>query len=297
MFRYFYKRYGHLSDPSNFERCLDDMLHYKRIIKLDPDPNQIRSDFTKGEKTYGRLFAIFHEHQAARSGKPRWGDKSLYIERFSEDIFNEYPDAKFIHMLRDPRDRYASVKKRYKNDRGRAGGAAGKWWYSLLLAKRNVNKHPKNYTIVTYEELVQQPEKTLLKVCEFIEEDYSPQMLTMRGAPKLREMGGNSSFDQFEPGEISTKSVGRYRSALTPREILFIQLHAGGYMQEFGYTIDEINLSFRDKLRFNFVDRPVDFVRMLGWMARESIRDRVGRKLPEERMVNNLDVPNTTTNS
>lgn len=287
MFRYFYKRFGDLSDPSNFEQCLDTMIHYKRIVKLNPDPDRIRTDFTRGEKTYGRLFALFHEHNAERAGKHRWGDKSLYIERFTDNIFSEYPDAKFIHIVRDPRDRYASVKKRYDTDRGRVGAATGKWWYSILLAKRNMAKYPQNYRTVTYEALVKEPESTLTKICDYIGEDYSPNMLTMKGAPNLREMGGNSSFGQFQPGEISTKSVGKYLQRLTPAEIRFIQLYAKGYMREYGYQLEHIDLQGSETIRFNMVDRPINVVRMAGWVAREAFRDLVGRQLPEERMVQN----------
>lgn len=294
MFRYFYERYGNLNDPDNFERCLDTMIHYKRIIKLNPDPDRIRIDYQKGEKTYGNLFALFHEHNAERSGKQRWGDKSLYIERFITNIIKEYPDAKLIHMMRDPRDRYASVNKRYQSDRGRVGASTGKWWYSALLATRNVEKYPDNYTIVTYEALVKEPEATLSKICEFIGEQYSPRMLTMRGAPLLHDMGGNSSFDRFEPGEISTKSVGRYRSALTSSEILFIQIYAARYLQEFGYSLEKINLSSQDQIKFNLIERPINIVRMIGWLSREAIRDRIGRKLPEKRMIHQLDTPETT---
>jgi len=291
MFRYFYKQYGDLDEPENFERCLDKMIHYKRIIKLSPDPDRIRSDFQTGEKTYGRLFALFHEHNAERSGKRRWGDKSLYIERFIANILMEFPDAKLIHMVRDPRDRYASVKKRYKDNRGRVGAATGKWWYSAMLANRNLNKYPRNYTVVTYEDIVKEPEATLSKICKFIDVEFSPQMLTMNGAPLLRDMGGNSSFDRFEPGEISTKSVGRYNSALTPDEILFIQIYCARYLKGFGYQFDEINLPVKEQIRFNLVDRTINILRMIGWLGREAIRDRVGRELPEKRLVYSLDSP------
>jgi len=293
MFRYFYERYGDLSEPANFESCLDRMIHYKRIVKLNPDPDRIRKDFQAGEKTYGRLFALFHEHNAGRAGKHRWGDKSLYIERFMQNIFKEYPDAIILHMMRDPRDRYTSVKKRYKADKGRVGAATGKWRYSSLLAKRNQEKFPKNYFVVTYESLVERPEETLRQICDFIGEEFTPEMLSMRGAPTLREMGGNSSFDRFEPGEISTKSVGRYLSALTSFEILFIQRYSSRLMQAYGYTREEVNLSFRERVRFELIDHPINLARMVSWLIREYFRDRAGRELPERRMIRPLDSPET----
>lgn len=293
MFRYFYGRYGDLSEPENFERCLDVMIHYKRIVKLNPDPEKIRRDFLAGDRTYGRLFALFHEHNAERAGKLRWGDKSLYIERFMPDILKEYPDAKIIHMMRDPRDRYSSVKKRYKEDRGRVGAATGKWTYSCSLAKRNQEKYSNNYFVATYESLVEQPEESLGQICDFIGEEFTPEMLSMRGAPKLREMGGNSSFDRFEPGEISTKSVGRFRSALTPFEIMYIQRYSSRLMRVYGYTKEDTELSFRERVRFELIDHPINLLKMVIWLIREYFRDRIGRELPERRVVRPVDSPET----
>jgi hypothetical protein len=163
-----------------------------------------------------------------------------------------------------------------------------------MLANRNLNKYPRNYTVVTYEDLVKEPEATLSKICKFIDVEFSPQMLTMNGAPLLRDMGGNSSFDRFEPGEISTKSVGRYNSALKPEEILFIQIYCARYLKGFGYQFDEINLPVKEQIRFNLVDRTINIVRMIGWLGREAIRDRVGRELPEKRLVYSLDSPEST---
>jgi hypothetical protein len=69
MWNRFYNRYGELNDPQNFERCLGDMLKTKGIKALQPDVEQIRRVFGEGKATYGRLFALFHEHNAERLGK------------------------------------------------------------------------------------------------------------------------------------------------------------------------------------------------------------------------------------
>ena len=65
MWRYFHGRYGDLSIEDNFERCMKDMLRYKRMqTHLKPDQNRIRREFWQGEPSYGRLFALFHQHNA-----------------------------------------------------------------------------------------------------------------------------------------------------------------------------------------------------------------------------------------
>ena len=83
MWRYFYGRFGDLSDAQNLERCLTSMVTFKRMRHLLPDPDRIRREFQQGEPTYGRLFALFYEHHAERMGKPRWGDKSLHTEHYA----------------------------------------------------------------------------------------------------------------------------------------------------------------------------------------------------------------------
>jgi hypothetical protein len=73
--RWFYGRYGDLGNMENFDQLLNRMLSYKRIAPLQPDGVRIREEFLQGERSYGRLFALFHEHNAERQGKTRWGDK------------------------------------------------------------------------------------------------------------------------------------------------------------------------------------------------------------------------------
>ncbi|HEX6293069.1 MAG TPA: sulfotransferase, partial [Herpetosiphonaceae bacterium] len=179
--RFFYGQYGDLRDPANFERCLAAMLRYKRHLKLQPDPERIRREFWHGQPSYARLFALLEEHHAERLGKVRWGDKSLNNEHYVDMIFADYPDARMIQMVRDPRDRFASAITRWKTIRGRIGTGAARWRRSVEQGQHNAERYPDRYLIVRYETLVEQPEATLRQVCAFIGEPYTPAMLTMEG--------------------------------------------------------------------------------------------------------------------
>jgi hypothetical protein len=286
MWRYFYGYYGDMSRPENFERCLHDMTHYHKMRHLKPDPDRIRREYWQGKPSYGRLFALLHEHHAERLGKMRWGDKSLHVERFADDIFNEFPNAQVIQMVRDPRDRYASVRKRFGKDNPRLGASAARWLMAMRNGRRNLRRYPSNYRIVRYESLAQDPEATLREICDFLDEPYAPAMLTMQGANEYRESGGNSSFDKIEPGAISTRSIGRFRAVLSASEIDFLQRVCGREIAAYGY--ESVDPGFQSGERTRYLTRllPVQFARFVGWWVMTQIDEtRKGAGAPPKQAV------------
>lgn len=285
MWRYFHERYGDLSQTDNFERALSDMTRYNRMKHLKPDAERIRREFLHGKASYSRLFALFHLHNAERNGKPRWGDKSLHTEHYADRIFREYPNARIIHMTRDPRDRYASVRKRHGRDNPRLGGSTGRWLFSMNRALRNQKRYPKQYKIVCFEDITRDPEGVMRDVCAFIGEEFAPEMMTMSGAAEHTNVGGNSSFEKIEPGKISQKPVGRYRSVLSNLEIFYIQMFAGKFMQKLGYQKEQVKLSVGELLRFYGRVLPSSLVRMLGWMVLTKIKVTRGEPIPRSRLL------------
>jgi sulfotransferase family protein len=280
MWRYFHRRYGDLGDRTNLELCLGDMVAYRRMRHLQPDLDRIRADFLDGPATYGRLFALFHEHNAERTGKTRWGDKSLHTEHYADRVLAELPDARIIHMVRDPRDRYASVRRRNGQDLSRVGAATGRWLVSTRAGRHNERRYPGRYLLVRYEDLVREPEATMRRLCAAIDLDYSPHMLSMAGLPEHRDRGGNSSFRDMEPGTISTRAVGRFRTVLSAPELAFIQLVAGRELVACGYERVSVELTGRDRPRFWAVDLPIHLARMAGWIALERLRRWRGVRVP-----------------
>lgn len=284
MWRWFYGQYGDLADRDNFEQCLNTMLRYYRLESLQPDPERIRREFWQGAPTYGRLFALFHSHHAQRLGKARWGDKSLHTEHYADQILSEFPGARIIHMIRDPRDRYASVLKRYEDREKGIAATTGRWLASVKQAKRNMGRYPQHYMVLRYETLAHYPEQTLRDICTFIGEDYTPEMLTMKGAPEHRKTGGNSSFTRFEPGTISTQSIGRFRKVVPQAAIAFIQFSAGRDMNRFDYAIEPLSLSTTGRARFFLLHLPPNLIRLYGWLALDGLNTRKGKSVPPSRL-------------
>jgi hypothetical protein len=208
----------------------------------------------------------------------------LHIEHHSDRIFAEFPDAKVIQMIRDPRDRYASVRKRFGKDTPRLGASTARWLRAIRHGQRNLKRYPDHYRIVRYESLASNPEAALREICSFIGEDYAPEMLTMKGANEYRESGGNSSFDKIEPGVISTRAIGRFQTVLTSAEIAFIQMTCGPEMAAYNYQKTPIAFTPRERLNFVVKTLPIQLARLAGWWARTALQSKRGTRPPAKRL-------------
>ena len=279
---FYYNRYGDLSNPQNFERCLDDMMRYTRIQRLQPQPERLRHDFLNGEQSYPRLFALLEEQNMRRLGKSRWADKSLSSERYADTILSAFPTAKMIHIIRDPRDRYASHLTHRGGRKGRVGGGAALWLWSARLAERNLRKYPSRYKVVQYETLIAQPEIFLREFCDFISEDYSPEMLMVE--PAVQSESGQDLATVRMPREIWTTSIGRFRQTLSDREVAFIQLVTRDQMIHYGYSLEPQQLSGSSRALFYIIDYPINLTRMLLSRSKSDLRDTLGRKPSARRL-------------
>lgn len=288
MWTYFYGQYGNLDQQENFERCLHDLLHYKHIHFLRPDPDRIRREFWQGPPTYARLFSLFLIHFAEREGKPRWGAQTGLIERYADQLFAAYPGLKIIHMVRDPRDRYEASLALWPNGKGRAGGATARWLYSVKLGERHQKRYPGQYKLVRFESMVSHPEETVRKVCEFLEEDFVPAMLTMEGAEKHRDRLRQGSKTETSESPVSTEFLGLFRDKIPKLEIAFMQMHAGRKMLAYDYSMEPIRFSTADTLRFALVEWPLNLGRMMAWRGKEAMEQnfplQFGRQ-PGKRMI------------
>ncbi len=284
MWTYFYNGFGDLADDSNLDRCLNAMLTYKHVRFLDPDENRIRCEFAQGDRSYARLFSLFLRHHAQTAHKARWGAQTGLIERYADLLFDAYEGLTIVHMLRDPRDRYAESLRKWPDGKGRAGGATARWLYSTRLAEQHVQRYPGRYLIVRFEDLVVAPEETVRTVCTAIGEDFDPSMMSMSAAPKLAaRIGLGEEGPLLDEGHI-----GLYEDAVPEAELAYMQLHAGKCMRRHGYAPTELELDMRDRARFVGVDWPNQTARLLAWRGVEEAQQRFPRRFrrrPRPRMI------------
>ena len=152
-----------------------------------------------------------------------------------------FPDARFVHMVRDPRDVVCSVlSMRFGADDPVV--AAMEWHHALgcwLMAERLIPQE--NRIEIRYEDLCLSAEPTLLKLMTWLGCDATKS--NVEELIRHGRDGVNASFQtvaelphhQRLQQPLNTGRIGRYRSELSPVDIARIEAVAQNAMLACGY--------------------------------------------------------------
>ncbi len=144
---------------------------------------------------------------ANRLGKRRWAEKTpgniLHVARIRE----AWPGARILHIVRDPRDVFASLRQARKWDTAAEFGAR---WCAFLGAAAAVRGT--DLLELRYEDLVTNPEATMRRVLEHLDEPWQPEVACFAGQAE--------DFDRVlaATGKAST-TLERLREPLTERRV------------------------------------------------------------------------------
>ena len=258
----YYNKYGSLEKSENLEQLLTAMAKNKHVMALTPNINQLRDDLQQGSHSYERIFELIHQQFAEKNEKNYWGDQSEDLENYAAKILNAYPNAKFIHMIRDPRDRFLAILKKASNRRQGLGIATARWLKSARLAKMNQSEFPDRYLAIRYETMVTNLENTIKNVCDFLGLKYESSMLLLEQVPRFKNQ---DSIENPSDSPITRKYVGQFKEQLSPSQISFIEKFSHLYMKEFQYILNENQKTDRQSITEYLKTWPINVLQMAGW--------------------------------
>ena len=188
-----------------------------------------------GPPTVGSALGLVLRAYADRFDRPRWGDKRPNYHNHSDVILRLFPDAQIVHVVRDPRDCVASLKRMpwWKLDSYHAVAA---WASSMTNTEEAVRRWPGVIIRVQYEDLVGDPEPKLRALCTALGEEYDPAMAEPErvapvAVPERKHWHGNTRVSP------TTGRVGRWRAELEPWEAALCETVLADPMRTFGYEI------------------------------------------------------------
>lgn len=187
-------------------------------------------------RCYPQFAEMVPSSMAAAHGKHRWGDKSPVNVTLLDSIFRYFPDARFIHMIRDGRDSVCSIRK-HPPSFGNINKDINPWqdcidlWESWTRKGMQWRSH-QNYYELKYESLVRQPEEELKKMFSWLGEPWEEEILK-----HARKIKVSSHPDISKP--ISNSSFGRWQSELPDDARKMFKGSASNLLVELGYTTDD----------------------------------------------------------
>lgn len=180
------------------------------------------------------LDRLFRYHGEAK-GKAlrRWGDKTPMNYLVAEDILRIFPDARFVHLVRDGVDVVQSIlKAKLSPD---LPSAAERWIEGTTMSHDFARRYPKISLEVRYEDLVREPAVHAKKVCEFLGIEFLPRMVeTSDQAEQVKDVLGMAHHENvLKP--ISTASIGKGRKTMAEEDRRKLQELIGEELERFGY--------------------------------------------------------------
>jgi hypothetical protein len=193
---------------------------------LDPPP----SDTSEAIR---RLFARY----AARRGKSRYANKTPVHILSIPALAGAFPEARFIHVIRDGRDVALSY---LDTDLGPDSleAAAVRWRRWVGQGRRDGRRlGPGRYLELGYEHLVADPEGATKQVCRFLELAFDPVMLRYfeRSEEVLVGIRKPQYFEAIH--RPPTAGLRDWRRDMAPRDATVFALIAGDLLSELGYEV------------------------------------------------------------
>ena len=159
------------------------------------------------------------------------------VHRHFDRLLRIWPDARFIHIVRDGRDVARSCIG--MNWAGNVWTGIDRWIEAeQLWSQLKETIAPEQYTEVRYETLIAKPVETLTNLCNFIGTSYDPAML---------------SYSQTTTYDLpDSKLLWQWKRKFSEREIQLVEAKIGDMLVERGYE-----LSGLPSLTVNSVMKPM----------------------------------------
>lgn len=215
--------------------------------RFDLDPGVVhglyRSSLSQAEFV-DRFFAEY----GRSTRKPRWAEKTPKNIEVVDYVFEHFPYARFVHVIRDGRDVVCSLRTHPRQKvvagviheletRRRIDKCAERWTRAIRSGLRF--RGDARYTEVRYEDLVSQPEPTLRALFAWLAEPWDDAVLRYDQvvSPSRDPLKFPANPEAVSP--IYSAAIGRWRNELTRAEAETVRAIAGRLLIELGYADDD----------------------------------------------------------
>ena len=238
-----------IADPTDSEGVRTNILSEARWVDMGVSNQELDAILDDHDPACpGDTLRKIYQRYGMRHGATRIGDKTPLHNLAMYDIARILPEARIIHLIRDGRDVAVSYRDLWFGP-GRDVRAAAILWMWRIRETRQQAQFLPHYLEVRYEALVNNPEKTLRDIADFIDLPFDPVQLTahLHAEERLGEFNDVVRHGQIETGEMlrgifsltssppDPSRVGRWVSKMSTAEVESFERIAGDMLTDLGY--------------------------------------------------------------
>ena len=240
-----YPKYGKLElwNPGTLEQFYSDLLQQWQFSAWNIDQVKLQSDLQAcaGKTTYAMVCQVVYLNHISFYQKETIrliGDKNHGYTIYTHRLKKLFPDAKFVYILRDYRDTFQSVRN-VDFELPVVSIVVYKWKYFYKKALEASKKFPGSFYFIRYEDLVTDPGLHLLKICEFLDIPFVPEVLEFyKMKEKAKEKYPADILQKhhkslFNP--VNTSRIGLWEKSMSNMQVRIADYVAGTFAAQAGY--------------------------------------------------------------
>lgn len=188
--RFFEGRKGLTPEGMVAPKLISLLVEQPRFTRLDVGQEELMAMIAgRRPVSYSSLVTAIFDSYGKAQGKPLVGDKTPGYVRRIHTLHTLWPEARFVHLIRDGRDVYLSMRHRpmhrlkagvFDTWADEPGLTAALWWELNVRAGRGAASSlgPGQYYELRYESLVAGPRQECEALCAFLGVPYDDTMLS-----------------------------------------------------------------------------------------------------------------------
>ncbi|HEX2254819.1 MAG TPA: sulfotransferase [Thermoanaerobaculia bacterium] len=242
-----------LGDDAGREALARFLTEFPTWPDLATSEEELREALARVEPfTLADGLRAFYLRYAAARGKTRWGDKTPSYALHLPAIAAAFPEARFVHVLRDGRDVAVSLRPLWFAPGQDMTSLAREWSRHVVAARAAGAELGPRYLELRYEDLLLDPRAELSRATNLLELPFAPEMLRYFEGATARLREGQARHDaagrllvsqeqrlrnqELAQRPLDPARVGRWRAELSAEEVAEFTSAAGGLLASLGYS-------------------------------------------------------------
>lgn len=240
-------------DSERVQVFIDRLLQYPRFENWRLGREELEKSIESVQSyTYSDLCSAVYQAYISSffPSATRWGDKNPNYLVHLDTLLDIYPSAKVVHIVRDPRAVYSSVKRKWSKEGRKVGpnsmtasGVVVNRWRKVAQVSREYAAS-KRYMEVKYEDLLSRTAEVLAAVAAHVGVSFDDRMLAFHDVNTQKKLVPTKfrviHQKTFQP--VDSDRIDGWKSEISSAERYHLEFALSDELRQFGYSIGKDTL-------------------------------------------------------